>query len=253
MILQTHMPYDPADRPRLPGIRPLEPAEWLLVDDAFAAQMAERERLITTGREAVIAECPGARPAILEALEVILERLPEGYAREGDDVVRPDGATAQIDRTDPLATLGHLVQDDICIMQRPDGGDEHVLTAAVLCFPARWRLAEKIGRPLIAIHEPVPEYDSDLAPRVQRLFDGVRVGRPLWRVNELWTDNPTLFQPEPPANRPKWRGAESRYLRSERQCLVRLPETGAVVFSIHTYMVAAENMPSRRPADAPAE
>ena len=26
-------------------------------------------------------------------------------------------------------------------------------------------------------------------------------------------------------------------MRSERQCLVRLPQTGAVVFAIHTYVV----------------
>jgi len=28
------------------------------------------------------------------------------------------------------------------------------------------------------------------------------------------------------------------YLRSERQSILRLPDTGAVVFSIHTYVVA---------------
>jgi hypothetical protein len=52
-------------------------------------------------------------------------------------------------------------------------GDEHVLTAAVLCFPASWHLADKIGRPLTTIHVPVKVYDETLARRVQRLFDGV--------------------------------------------------------------------------------
>uniref|UniRef100_UPI002E26F16C heme-dependent oxidative N-demethylase subunit alpha family protein n=1 Tax=Mesobaculum littorinae TaxID=2486419 RepID=UPI002E26F16C len=32
-------------------------------------------------------------------------------------------------------------------------------------------------------------------------------------------------------------GAEAPYLRSERQGLLRLPESRAVVFTIHTYMV----------------
>jgi hypothetical protein len=32
------------------------------------------------------------------------------------------------------------------------------------------------------------------------------------------------------------------YLRSERQCLVRLPRTGAVIFTIHTCVVARESL-----------
>ena len=35
-----------------------------------------------------------------------------------------------------------------------------------MCFPAGWRLAEKAMRPLTAIHDPVPDYDADIA----RLF-----------------------------------------------------------------------------------
>jgi len=98
-------------------------------------------------------------------------------------VTRPDGARIPIDRADPLGTLGHLVQEDLCLMERR--GAEHVLTGAVLCFPASWRLSEKVGRPMIGIHEPVREYDATLARRVQRLLDGVRTGRPLLRFNVL--------------------------------------------------------------------
>jgi hypothetical protein len=32
--------------------------------------------------------------------------------------------------------------------------------------------------------------------------------------------------------------AEYPYLRSERQCVLRLPKTRACVFSIHTYVLA---------------
>jgi hypothetical protein len=32
------------------------------------------------------------------------------------------------------------------------------------------------------------------------------------------------------------------FVRSERQCLIRLPESRAVLFSIHTYVVARENL-----------
>ena len=156
--------------------------------------------------------------------------MAQGFEARGDNVLRPDGMEVVIDRDDPLGSLGRLVQEDICILQKR--GDEHVLTAAVLCFPANWRLSEKAGRPLTVIHEPVPDYDTNIARRVQRLFDGVRVGRPLWRFNRLHYVEADLHQPY----RQRASG-EVRFIRSERQCVVRMPVTGAVVFTIHTYVV----------------
>nr|MCU0911011.1 DUF3445 domain-containing protein [Paracoccaceae bacterium] len=41
-------------------------------------------------------------------------------------------------------------------------------------------------------------------------------------------------------------------MRCERQCLVRLPVTGAVVFSIHTYVVEAAGLPPEARAALPA-
>ena len=74
-------------------------------------------------------------------------------------------------------------------------GPEHVLTGACLCFPASWALSEKLGRPLIGIHRTVPVYQEDLARRVQRMFDVIRVDQPLWRMNALVYANPALHQP----------------------------------------------------------
>ena len=61
----------------------------------------------------------------------------------------------------PLLTLGRLVQEDLCLMEPQ--GDEYDLTGAILCFPASWTLAQKIGRPMTGIHHPVEIYDDDLA------------------------------------------------------------------------------------------
>ena len=158
------------------------------------------------------------------------------YEVSGTQVLRPDGVTVTVDRGDPMGTLGRLVQEDLCLLEKQ--GEEHVLTAAVLCFPASWRLADKIGRPLTGIHVPVPAYDEGIARRVQRLFDGVRVGRPLWRFNVLSYADAELFQPvrrEAPAAPEDV--ATYPFLRSERQCVLRLPETQACVFSIHTYVL----------------
>jgi len=213
----------------------MDPVDWIIVDDAHAAQMAERARLLAVQRDAVLAMDPSARPAAEELLQAVVDVLAtrQDYAVDKDHVRRPDGVTVALDHQDPVATLGHLVQQDLCLMEKR--GDEHVLTAAVLCFPASWTLDEKFMRPLTGIHVPVESYDDAMASRVQRLFDGVQVGRPIWRFNALWYADPVLHQPRREANRREERAAsEARYLRTERQSILRLPRTGAVVFGIHT-------------------
>lgn len=137
------------------------------------------------------------------------------------------------------------MQEDLCILHK--SGDEHVLTGAVLCFPASWMLAEKFMAPLIGIHAPVQGYDAGIAARVQRMFDGVQAGRPLWRFNALWYDDPALHQPRSAhARREETEAETGSFLRSERQCILRLPQSRAVVFSIHTFVLPRAAAPDAK-------
>ncbi|SFQ26373.1 Protein of unknown function [Roseivivax halotolerans] len=240
-ILQCRLPYDPGAGHRLPGTRPLGDAPWLIADEAYGAQMALRDRLASEWRDTVIAMDETARPAAEELLNTVLAELPEEFDVTEDVVTRPDGVAVRVEAHDPMGTLCRLVQEDLCILEK--SGEEHVLSAASLCFPARWRLADKFLRPLIAIHEPVPEYDGDVARRVQRLFDGLQVERPIWRFNTLWHHDPRLHQPFVPDRRPKWEAEGAPYFRTERQVMRRLPETRAVIFSIHTYVLSEADVP----------
>jgi dimethylamine monooxygenase subunit A len=239
-ILNATLPFAPWMAPagqRLPGIMPLAMADWLLVNDAYAPQMAERARLLREQPNDVLGVLPESEDAAQELLEFILPLLPaKGFTLDGDRVTRPDGVSITLDRSRPLWTLGHLVQEDLCILQKPDGAAEHVLTAAVLCFPSSWTLSQKLGRAMMRIHAPVAPYDDQMGARVQRMFDMIRPEQPLWRANILRYDNPALYQPRLEFA-PKDKRADGPYFRSEKQGLVRLPRTGAVVFSIHTVVV----------------
>ncbi|MGZ2257601.1 heme-dependent oxidative N-demethylase family protein [Roseobacter sp. A03A-229] len=236
-ILQKAIPDDMRQARGLPGVQPLaEP--WLRVDDAYATQMAHRRALIADRRAEVYWQDAEAEAAAAEVLAEALGLLPGlGFEVAGRECRCPDGLVVDLEADAPLVVLGHLVQEDICLMAKR--GSEHVLVAACLCFPASWRLSEKVGRPLVGIHAPVEEYDEGVARRVQRLFDGVQVGRPLWRFNRLWYDDPELFQPRSAMapRRIASGAAEAPYQRAERQCITRMPQSGAVVFSIHTYVV----------------
>ncbi len=236
IILQQDIPYDPLAENPLPGIKPADPGAWLHRDDAFAAQMQRRADLLSQRPADVLAQSSEALEPAQELLDLV---LAQAYPDATERVTRPDGVKVEIDRARPLETLCHLVQEDFYILQKH--GDAHVLTGAILCFPASWMLSEKFMHPLIAIHAPVDVYDADVARRVQRLFDGIQPGRPLWRFNALWYQDAELFQPRRADQRREDRDrSTARYLRSERQTLLRLPRTKAVVFAIHTYILAAE-------------
>ncbi len=156
---------------------------------------------------------------------------------------RPDGVSITIDRAAPLVTIGKLQQADVCLLEASPQG--HVLTGAILCFPAQWTLAEKMGHPLGRIHVPVETYTPEIEMRVQRLFDAIRPGQVLWRANAFLYDTPTLYAPKTEREKMS-RGSEGtgRFLRSERQTLRRLPQSNAVVFTIHTYMMPTDRLSS---------
>ena len=219
----AYAPWADPKLARKPGVQPLDPARWIEPGADRAVQMARRRALIRTARDTVLAALPDSAPAQAELLEAVAAHT--GTTPPPDPVPPPDPA--------PLARIGRMVQEDFCLLEQRAPGEEYRLTAAILCFPSRWSLAEKIGHPLTHIHAPVPDYSDDLARRVNRLFDGVRPGRPLWRAN--WTVHPTSELHQPSGD---WRQAEDGplHIRVERQTFLRLPRSGAVVFGIRTHI-----------------
>lgn len=242
-ILNKILPAGQAERalaPRMPGLKPLAMSDWVQVTEVYAEQMAERRRLIAERRSDVLADV--AELAQVEILDLVLAVLAKrgDFMLVGDEMICPDGVAVTLDRLAPLETLAQIIQEDICLLVPCDG--EYVMRAAVLCFPASWTLAEKINRPLLGIHDPVASYTQDLAKRVQRLFEAIRPESAMWRANALFYEDPSLYQPRQEADPRLPEGDAPNYLRSERQSLLRLPKTGAVAFTIHTYVVAREDL-----------
>jgi heme-dependent oxidative N-demethylase alpha subunit-like protein len=238
---------------RLPGVNPVQPGDWLRVDEVFGAQMAYRDFLLAERRQSVCRMTADAEPAALELLQLVLAELSvtPGFQVSGDSVTRPDGMRVALDRRAPLLTVGQLVQEDFCILQKRQ--QEHVLTGAVLCFPASWSLEEKFLKPLADIHAPVSSYTDDIARRVQRIFDALQADRPVWRSNFLTYANPNLHQPRRKDDRREPDRQGRLWLRAERQCMRRLPDTNAIVFSIHTYVVPFSALSKAQRASLPTK
>jgi len=247
-ILQSSFPYDPLERRPLPGIAPLDPDKWLWIDGAYTGQIGEKKRLLEKRRSEVLMQDSVANDACEELLEVVLAHLlrdHSGFSREGSQITCPDDRVVSAQGA-PLEVLSQLVQEDFCVLQKLPGQEEHILTAGLLAFPASWRLSDKFMQPLTLIHVPVDSYDVNIARRVQRLFDGIQAGRPLWRYNALWYQDATLHQPRSAGETRPFCDSGASYLRSERQTLLRLPQTQAVVFGIHTFVVAQDAMASAK-------
>ena len=236
-ICQENLSFEPwaeARTRRLPGINPLETHAWLIRDDAFEQQINYRDHLIATRRKAVF-DCYGIGDEISsELLQTICQFLQndQDYVCADGIVTRPDGQKVGLNEDHPLIIAGRLVQEDLCLLAFD--GHQHVMVGAILCFPASWLLAEKMGLPLTAIHDPVHQYTDRIATVVQRMFDNLQPGRVIYRGNFLSYTNPDLHQPRSMNQRRRFDKPGNKWARVERQTLRKLPLTKGVVFGIHT-------------------
>lgn len=209
------------------GLRALEPGQWLWLDERHPAETAERRRLVSESRDEVLAMQPGTEAACGELLAMVADELAAHH-----------GGTGALERasTQPLAVLAGLVQEDFCLLFRADDGS-YVLRAGILCFPLHWRLRDKLGLPLRAIHAPVPGFAEKLGDAADRFFTALVPERPVWRANWTFTEKPDLHQPGRRTVDPLLDSAnagERLWLRIERQTLRRLPRSRAVVFGVRS-------------------
>ena len=216
------------------GTRALDERPWLLVDERRDDELARKRRLVDARPDVVVAATPGSEGAAAEVAAAVAAAA---------------GVTPDPDRS-PLVAAALAVQEDLCVVERDDADGTWRLTAGVVCFPSMWRLPDKLGLPLAAVHGPVPAYADELAERVDRFVDRLRVDRPVWRRNWLIHASDELHLPEPPPP-PAVPPAvpEGLWLRSERQTLRRMPRTGCVVFTIRTQQVPL-SVVAERPAVA---
>lgn len=249
-----HAPWDGSSKPFTIGMRPITPASWIEVDAHFGAYLDEKARLEAVDLSAVFRAEPDTGAAQQELLEALIANLAahhaETHRRHGDRIEMPTaGRTVDLGASDPpLLTASRLVQEDICLMERTDDGWR--LAAAALAFPSSWRLAGKIGRPMAAIHAPVPGFAGRMDAMVTRIFDSLAPSQPVERFNWSLYDDDRLHYPEP---HPKsWRDGTGGldpariHVRVERQTLTKLPRSRAVAFTIRVYQGPATGLAGTR-------
>lgn len=214
------------------GLRSLDASDWIEVDDRRDRDLAEKRRLLATCPDQVLAVTEDADGMVRSSCQELLDALVSHLAarRPALDLTVPAGLH-------PIDAAGRLTQEDWCV-HLPDAEGAWCLVAASVCFPTRWDLTTKIGRTIRQIHAPVPLYEQQLADPMDAYFARMRPGPGVWRLNWNLLTDPTLHQPTH-ARRAAQPDASSLgaqvWLRVERQTLVKLPESGAIVFGIRIH------------------
>jgi len=206
------------------GTRALDPAAWFVVDDEWDAQRAAAGQLLQDRRDEVLVGTD--HPGVVQAAEELLTEVQRWLGEHGP------GAPGARPEAEALAAARLLVADDLCVLL-PEAEGGWLLAAGCVCFPSYWRPRDRIGHPLGVVHARVPGYPG----RVDGFLGRLRPGRGVWRRNWSVHDVPDLHLPGPVTVPRPTPVPEGRWLRSERQTLVRLPITGAVVFGIRTQQV----------------
>lgn len=238
-------------RPRM-GLVAIPERDWIVLGDDQREKLVLKRRLLAERHGEVFAALPGTEAAGEEVAQLLFDHLPKRfptrYPRMG--TMFAIAATSELigmtsPSMHPLDLAGRLVPDDLCLVQADEHGVPR-LVAASLCFPSRWRLGEKLGRPLAEIHGPVPDYDTALAAPVDRFFGALADGRIVERWNWTIHDRPDLFQPQSPRKHavPPEHFADGLFLRNERQTLRRMPKTRAILFTIDTRVTKLGDIPS---------
>jgi hypothetical protein len=203
------------------GVKPLEVAKWFVTDADWEPTLAMKRELIADRRHEVVSFRDDCHDVAQEAAELVLTWAGKSTSRTG---------------VDALVDAALAVPDDLTVLRSVASGDAEQLpfVAGVVCSPSRWRLADKIGHDMLAVHKPVALYAEHIGAAVDTTLTRLSPDKPVWRSNWTLEDHPALFQPFSPGRQLVDHPSEL-WIRIERETLRRLPRTKGVLFTIRGF------------------
>lgn len=207
------------------GVKPLDPANWFVRDDEWQPTIDMKRRLLATRRDDVVACTTDADDVVLAAIDEAAQLVLDWA-----------GGSTTNHGIDALVDAALCIPDDLTVLApvRGDGASRLPFVAGVVCSPSRWRLADKIGLDMLAVHRPVARYAEHIGAAVDVTLERLTEQRPVWRSNWTLEDHPSLFQPAVP-ERPLVDDPGDLWIRIERETLRRLPSSGGVLFTIRGF------------------
>ncbi|WP_299192183.1 heme-dependent oxidative N-demethylase subunit alpha family protein [uncultured Erythrobacter sp.] len=148
-----------------------------------------------------------------------------------------------------LAECAQAHWEDMCLLTRDGDTGYHRLVGAAVAFPTGWDHNDRMGQRVAQMHAHIHGYSEQLADGVDHFMDRLEAGPIFGRAN--WFVAPTSdlhWRVEPPeqafAHVTPDNAGEALFVRSERQTLRRLPQSGAILFAIGVYVEPLRALPS---------
>ncbi|VVT46558.1 uncharacterized protein SAPINGB_P001273 [Magnusiomyces paraingens] len=177
-----------------------------------------------------------------------------------------------------IRILVRTMEDDFLILiredaQTPDSLPQYILRCGSFSFPTGFDPAQKMNTPLAEIHKPVPFYRKKIGSAMDKFFVRIKPGAWVQRFNWGVQTHTDLYAPESnhpapgemlcdPEDEPddfdysllgidaeKLDFTNGVFLRCERQCLLRLPQTKALLFTIRTYLTPLAQIRNQEPPE----
>ena len=227
-------------------------------DEYYQSEVLHKRQLLHEDHPYYFKAAPVARQAQWEVLDIVLHSLAKHYPthfvltkhdnqwhwrnnllQEEQSFVFGDEATLPLQ---PLDWVGRQVQEDLLILD----ATAHLI-GGQLCFPSGWSLEEKMNRHFLEIHAPLPALMNPMMQTAGKLMERIPVGKPIQRNN--WGFRVTA-QLDLSSRHSSWYRTRLQevsssltnntigdevFIRIEHQTLTKLPLSGCVLFTIHTY------------------
>ena len=213
--------------------------------DQYAPEMELKTHLLETHLSECWAATPDSADAQSEAVNLLRSRCDwrhpmrsKGHQDRGQDQGDQNWMN---DSEPPLLAISRLVQEDLVLLRNDVPGGFPIMAGSV-CFPSGWSIADKLGQSQRCVHAAVPGFNQQLLSPSLKLLERLKVGRSVsrnnWslralsRLNQFPADQAEILTASK-AVTPQTAG--ECMFRVEFQTLSRLPETLAILFTIHTF------------------
>ena len=183
------------------------------------AVLNERRRWLNQNAGECVAVLPAGEPILAEVVELAADL---GISISG-----------KLSPFDTCVALGSAWEPDLLFLRTVEDSQPELVGGCV-CFPSSWSFEEKVGRPLDAIHTPVPTFNAQFANPVKQFLARMRPGISWERINWGLSRTPELNQ-HPNRRLPRLDASvdlNEVWLRIEYQSLVALPRTRGILFGI---------------------
>ncbi|ODV78143.1 uncharacterized protein CANTADRAFT_55368 [Suhomyces tanzawaensis NRRL Y-17324] len=244
-----------------------------IINNSHPAYPAEKDL-----RSNTLLHTDEAFPAIKEfysvATSYMCDKYPMYFVREGDmihnkinNIYVPSTCSNDVkDAPKYLEYLTQIIEEDFIILLKDPSkedekdGTEYFFKAGVFAFAAGFNPRDRFNAPLSFVHHPIPGYEEKLKLSMNRFFNRIVPGQFVTRSNfsvqthdKYYVDDSNKGHNLPKDHVQVALDYDSLdfdnqvHYRSERQVLTKLPESGAVVFTIRTYLHPMSRIKSEGP------